>query len=80
MTTVQDVELVHLIVDADESAKGLNRPGMERLLDLVDRRGLHTGARHYGVAQYSRHLVAVSCLRPVLSPDGCHRNTTPVMN
>jgi site-specific DNA recombinase len=36
MTTLQDAELVEVIVDAGESAKSLNRPGMERLLTMVD--------------------------------------------
>lgn len=37
MATVHGAELVEMIVDAGESAKSLNRPGMERLLELVDR-------------------------------------------
>jgi DNA invertase Pin-like site-specific DNA recombinase len=36
MTTVQGVELVEVIVDAGESAKSLARPGMTRLLALVE--------------------------------------------
>ena len=36
MATVQGAELVELIVDGGESAKNLNRPGMERLLSLVN--------------------------------------------
>jgi DNA invertase Pin-like site-specific DNA recombinase len=36
MATVQEVELLDVIVDGGESAKTLNRPGMERLLALVD--------------------------------------------
>lgn len=36
MAVVQGAELVDVIVDAGESAKSLNRPGMERLLSLVD--------------------------------------------
>lgn len=36
MAVVQDVELVDIIVDAGESAKSLNRPGMEQLISLVD--------------------------------------------
>jgi DNA invertase Pin-like site-specific DNA recombinase len=42
MATVQGAELVEVIVDAGESAKSLNRPGMERLLSLVDSRGVDT--------------------------------------
>ncbi len=38
MATVQGAEIVELIVDGGESAKNLNRPGMERLLALVDQR------------------------------------------
>jgi DNA invertase Pin-like site-specific DNA recombinase len=36
MVVVQGAELVDLIVDAGESAKSLNRPGMARLMSLVD--------------------------------------------
>lgn len=36
MAVVQGAELTDVIVDAGESAKSLNRPGMERLLSLVD--------------------------------------------
>ena len=36
MAVVQDVELIDVIVDAGESAKSLQRPGMAKLLALVD--------------------------------------------
>jgi len=36
MAVVQGAELAELIIDAGESAKSLNRPGMARLLSLVD--------------------------------------------
>lgn len=36
MAVVQGVELADVIIDAGESAKSLNRPGMDRLLSLVD--------------------------------------------
>ena len=36
MAVVQGAGLEEAIVDAGESAKSLNRPGMERLLALVD--------------------------------------------
>ena len=36
MAVVQGADLAEAIVDAGESAKSLNRPGMERLLSLVD--------------------------------------------
>ena len=36
MAVVQGAELVDVIVDAGESAKSLNRPGMTRLLAMVD--------------------------------------------
>src|SRR5687768_8592829 len=42
MATVQGAEIVELIVDGGESAKNLNRPGMERLLALVDERKVET--------------------------------------
>jgi len=35
MATVQGADIVELIVDGGESAKNLNRPGMERLLSMV---------------------------------------------
>ena len=38
MAVVQSAALMDLIVDAGESAKTLDRPGMERLLKLVDAR------------------------------------------
>ncbi len=36
MAIVQGAELAEVIIDAGESAKSLNRPGMARLLSLVD--------------------------------------------
>jgi site-specific DNA recombinase len=42
MAVVQGVEISELIVDGGESAKNLNRPGMERLLTLVDQRQVKT--------------------------------------
>jgi site-specific DNA recombinase len=36
MAVVQGAELTEVIIDAGESAKSLNRPGMARLLSLVD--------------------------------------------
>ena len=36
MAVVQGADLAEVIIDAGESAKSLNRPGMERLLALVD--------------------------------------------
>jgi site-specific DNA recombinase len=36
MTVVHSAELAEIIVEAGESAKSLNRPGMQRLLALVD--------------------------------------------
>jgi DNA invertase Pin-like site-specific DNA recombinase len=42
MAVVQGCELVEVIVDAGESAKNLKRPGMERLLALVDARAVDT--------------------------------------
>src|SRR4029453_9126449 len=38
MAVVQGSEIVELIVDGGESAKNLDRPGMERLLALVEER------------------------------------------
>src|SRR6266516_4262402 len=42
MAVVQGAELVDVIIDAGESAKSLQRPGMARLLALVDARAGHT--------------------------------------
>jgi site-specific DNA recombinase len=42
MAVVQGAELTEVIIDAGESAKSLNRPGMARLLALVDSRGVDT--------------------------------------
>jgi site-specific DNA recombinase len=39
MALVHDAELLDIIVDGGESAKSLQRPGMERLLKLVDSKG-----------------------------------------
>ena len=36
MATVQGAELIDVIVDGGESAKSLNRPGLQRLMDLVN--------------------------------------------
>jgi site-specific DNA recombinase len=38
MATVQDAELMDIIVDGGESGKSLQRPGIHRLLAMVDRR------------------------------------------
>ena len=38
MAVAKDVELLDIIVDAGKSAGTLNRPGLDRLLGLVDRR------------------------------------------
>ena len=40
MASLQDAELVDVIVDAGESAKSLKRPGIERLLELVNARAI----------------------------------------
>jgi site-specific DNA recombinase len=40
MAVVQGAELTEVIIDAGESAKSLNRPGMARLLALVDSRAV----------------------------------------
>src|SRR2546422_11769131 len=42
MAVVQGAELLDLIVDGGESAKNLVRPGMERLLALVNERKVDT--------------------------------------
>ena len=40
MATVHDVELLDVLVDAGESAKDLDRPGMVRFLELVRTRAV----------------------------------------
>src|SRR5439155_13836658 len=42
MAVVQGAEIIELIVDGGESAKSLDRPGMERLLALVDQGKVQT--------------------------------------
>lgn len=42
MAVVQGAELSEVIIDAGESAKSLNRPGMARLLSLVDSGAIDT--------------------------------------
>ena len=42
MAAVQDIEIDEFIVDGGESAKSLSRPGMERLLSMVDRGEVQT--------------------------------------
>jgi site-specific DNA recombinase len=42
MASLQDADLVDMIVDAGESAKSLDRPGMERLLALVESGAVNT--------------------------------------
>jgi site-specific DNA recombinase len=40
MAVVQGADLVDVLVDAGESAKSLNRPGMSRLLEMVESRSI----------------------------------------
>jgi len=40
MATVHEVELVDIVVDAGESAKDLDRPGMARILEMVQSRAI----------------------------------------
>jgi DNA invertase Pin-like site-specific DNA recombinase len=40
MCIVQGVELLEIVVDAGASAKDLNRPGIQRILELVDARAV----------------------------------------
>jgi site-specific DNA recombinase len=42
MAVVQGAELVDILVDSGESAKNLNRPGMARLLGLVNEGKVNT--------------------------------------
>lgn len=42
MAAIQDIEIDEFIVDGGESAKSLSRPGMERLLAMVDRGEVQT--------------------------------------
>lgn len=42
MEAVQDIEIDEFIVDGGESAKSLSRPGMERLLTMVDKGEVQT--------------------------------------
>src|SRR4029434_9256568 len=38
MATVQDAELIDIVIDGGESGKSLQRPGIERLVAMVDRK------------------------------------------
>src|SRR5437588_12106260 len=38
MATVQQADLLDVVVDGGESAKSMNRPGLQRVLDLVGER------------------------------------------
>src|ERR1035437_8655987 len=40
MATVHEVELLDVLVDAGESAKALDRPGMVRILEMVQSRAV----------------------------------------
>ena len=42
MAVVREVELIEMIIDAGESAKSLNRPGMSRIKELVNGRKIDT--------------------------------------
>lgn len=54
MAVVHNAELVDIIVDGGESAKSLNRPGMERLLALVDAGEVQTVAMSHKRANGQR--------------------------
>lgn len=58
---VQDAEFVDVLIDAGESAKSLHRPGMARLLALIDASAVDTGI----IAKLDRLTVrAMSVTRP----------------
>jgi len=42
MATVQDLQLLDVIIDGGESAKSINRPGLKRLLAMVDSKEVKT--------------------------------------
>ncbi len=73
MAVVQGAELVGMIVDAGESAKSLCRPGMERLLALVDAGAVDTVI----VAKLDRLTRSVSDLAELLKRFG-RRNVSLV--
>lgn len=60
MATVQDAELLDVIVDAGESAKSLNRPGMARLLEMIDARQVQTDSGTACAHRDSRRTPPVS--------------------
>src|SRR6202023_1798568 len=64
MATVQGATVIELIVDGGESAKDLKRPGMERLLTLVDERKVDTVI----IAKLDRLTRSVEDLAAVLEP------------
>src|SRR5215217_2085582 len=40
MATVHDLDVIDIVVDSGESAKSLKRPGMERVLEMVQAKGV----------------------------------------
>jgi len=60
--TARDIELSEIIVDAGESARNLHRPGMERLLRMVDSREIKAVV----IASLSRLTRSVSDLAILL--------------
>jgi site-specific DNA recombinase len=69
MAVVQGVELAEIIVDRGESAKTLNRPGLLRLLDLVDSGSVQTVI----IAKLDRLTRSVRDLCDLLERDGVPR-------
>ena len=65
MAVVQGTELLDVIVDA-ESAKSLDRPGMARLLEMVDRREVDT-VIIAKLDRITRSVKAVACGRVEIS-------------
>jgi len=69
--TARDIELSEIIVDAGESARNLRRPGMERLLRMVDTREIEAVV----IASLSRLTRSVSDLALLLDRFGRHNVT-----
>ena len=61
MAVVQGAELIDVIIDGGESAKSLNRPGMARLLALVDSGDVKTSRSWIGSPEAPR--ICARCWR-----------------
>ena len=55
MATVQGAELLDVIVDGGESAKSLNRPGLQRIMALVNSGKVQSRPQHHTLSAALTH-------------------------